>query len=268
MIFKNVIKHLRIFIVLVKFSLSKGMMYSLDFISGLLINLVFTVMHILVFLIIYNHTDNISGWNKYQTILFMGTFGVITSISQAFYFLGMIMFPNKVRSGDLDLFIVKPVNTRFYVAFNEFNISALFNLIPSILFIVYAVVNLDFEITIFRVIGYLVFLLMMISLHFNLMSVANYFAFYFIKTDAFGMMDDTLTNFTYRVPGVVYKGAAKMILYIVLPYGLLCTIPTKFFTDSLSFSDWIITISVFIAYNLIGHLFWKKGFANYSSSTS
>ncbi|MCP4180361.1 MAG: hypothetical protein GY756_21575, partial [bacterium] len=85
MIIKNVIKHLRIFIVLIKYSLSKGMMYSLDFISGLLINLVFTVMHILVFLIIYNHTDNISGWNKYQTILFMGTFGVITSISQAFY---------------------------------------------------------------------------------------------------------------------------------------------------------------------------------------
>ena len=64
------------------------------------------------------------------------------------------------------------------------------------------------------------------------------------------------------------KGISKVIFYLILPYGLIATIPTEFFTGTMTITEWIISISVCIVFTLLRRLIWKEDLKKYSSVSS
>lgn len=98
--------------------------------------------------------------------------------------------------------------------------------------------------------------------------VRNGTNFWFTKVDNIYKLENELVNFSFKVPGIMYKGIGKIIFYFILPYGLIATMPTEFLAGTMTISGWIISMGVCSIFTLLTRFLWKKGLARYSSASS
>lgn len=159
----------------------------------------------------------------------------------------------------------------FYACGNSFesiHIGSILISILGIMMVSYGDLNLEVEITAVKVIGYIFLLVVMIILMYNLMVILRCSSFWFMKVDNIYKLENELVNFSFKVPGIMYKGIGKIIFYFILPYGLIATIPTEFLAGTMTISAWIISIGVCSVFTLLTRFLWKRGLARYSSASS
>lgn len=252
----------------VKFRLNLKMMYSVDFWVGIVTDLSAFLLQVVMYSVLFLNTDQINGWSKYQVIFFIGTFIAIDSLRMMTYFFGIMNIPTLIRTGKLDIYIVKPVNTLMLISVESIDMTRIITLLMGVIIQVYAYMHLRFAVTIGMVIGYLVlFLLMYFLLYFIMLSFYS-LSFWVTSVNVLFKVDMELNNFAFRVPGIVYEGICKIIFYILIPYGMIATIPTKFLTQGLGIREWVTVIAVFICYAIFGLYIWNKGLKHYNSASS
>jgi len=261
-------KYIRVFIHLLKLRLSREMIYSFNFFSALLIDGILFVIQMLAFTTIFSQVDSVNGWSKFHVIIFIGTFTILDGLYMATYFFGVITIGDKIRNGELDIYITKPVNTLFLISFENMNIGSILVSILGIMMVLYGSINLGIEITIMKVLGYIFLLFIMNILMYNLMVILRCSSFWFTKVDNIYKLENELVNFSFKIPGIMYKGIGKIIFYFILPYGLIATIPTEFLAGTMTVVGWSISIGVCGVFSLLTRCLWKRGLARYSSASS
>ena len=253
---------------LLKFRLNRQMIYSFNFWAVLFVDLSVFLIQIAVFSTIFLQVDNINGWNRYQLIFFVGTFTILDSLYMCTYFFGVIGIPDKVHTGKLDIYITKPINTLFFVAFENMDFGSILLLIPGIMMITYSALRLGVAVDLGHILGYSFLIILMLVLMFDLMIIIRSAAFWFTRVDSLHEFENEMVNFSFRVPGVVFKGISKLIFYILLPYGLMATAPTQFFTGVLDSRYWILTLLVCVTFTFLSQFIWKLGLKRYGSASS
>lgn len=261
-------KYIRIFIHLLKLRLSREMIYSFNFFAALFVDGIMFIIQMLAFTTIFSQVDSVNGWSKFHVIIFIGTFTILDGLYMATYFFGVITIGDKIRNGELDLYITKPINTLFFVSFENMNIGSILISILGAIMVAYGTENLGIEITLIKVIGYMFLMFLMYILMYDLMIILRCCGFWFTKADNIYKLENELVNFCFKVPGIMYKGIGKMIFYFILPYGLIATIPTEFIAGTMTVQGWLTAISVCSVFSFLAIFLWKRGLGRYSSASS
>lgn len=261
-------RYWRIFVRLLKFRLSNQMIYRASFWTVFIVDMSMFLIQLAVFSALFLNVDNINGWNKYQMIFFVGTFNLVDSTNMFLFFFGVISIPWKIREGKLDIYMTKPMNTLFWLSFENIDVSSCLLFIPGSLMVGYATLKLGITLTVGKILGYLFLLALMLLLFYDLMLIIRTLSFWFTKTDAVNELENEMIGFSLRVPGIVYTGLAKLVLYVLLPYALFATIPTQFFTNSLSLGQWALVIGVVLSFTVLAQGLWRLGLKNYASASS
>ncbi len=261
-------KYARLLYVFMKVRLNKSMMYSFNFWTAFITDLSIFMLQIAMFSAIFLNIGTLNGWNVYQMIVFIGTFTILDASYMATYFFGVLTIPEKIRTGTLDQYIVRPVSTLFYVSFENVDPGSLVVIVPGIMMVSYGIGMLGITVTAGAIAGYVFLLLVMYFLMYDLMIIIRTFAFRFVKIDAFCEIEGELVSFSFRIPGIVFKGAWKLIFYVLLPYGLMATIPAQFLTDVLDGRYWLLSLGVSAVFGFLCVFLWKRGMRRYSSASS
>lgn len=134
--------------------------------------------------------------------------------------------------------------------------------------VLWGVRELGIRLTAWAVIGYVLIFGMMFLLMYCLMVVLRVPAFWLVRINAFSSLENTLVEFSFRVPGVVFRGVWKVLLYVVLPYGLMATLPTQFLTGGMRLEHWLLAGGVLAVFWIIMLVLWKAGLRRYGSASS
>lgn len=261
-------KHIKFYMATIKFGIKLKVVYRMNFWLGFISDIVYYSVLLCTFLAIFNKIDVINGWNSYQIMFFLGTFFVIDSVAMVTYFLGVVGIPYKIRMGDLDLYLTKPMNPLFLVSAHRFEFSFAFNMLYGLTMLIYSWYHLHLQITALKIIGYITLLILMYILMFTIMVILASASFWFIRIDSLQSLHQELTHFISRVPGIAYRGIWRIFFLVVVPYGLIATVPTQFATAALKGKYWLITIGVSLAYWYLCLFIWNKGLKRYNSASS
>lgn len=261
-------RYLKLFVMLLKFKLNRSMVYSFNFYMVFFADMSLYIIQLLTFSVIFSAVETINGWHFYQMIVFMGTFSIIDSLNMSTYFFGLINLPDKIRTGNLDLYIVKPINTLFYCSFDNMNPGSLLSVTSGIIIVTYGLIRGNVVITPSKIIGYVFLVLMMELLYYDLLLLFRLTAFWFIRINSFIEAEDALISFCFRIPGVVFRGFSKVIFYVIVPYGIIATIPTQFFTGVLDGTYWLMTVLVVTVFTFLSFSLFNVGRRRYTSASS
>lgn len=264
----KVLRYFKFCITLLKFKINRQMTYSFSFWSGFFVDLTVFAIQLAVFSTVFSQVTNINGWNQFQMIFFVGTFTVLDSIYMSTYFFGVIAIPEKIRTGKLDIYLTKPINTLFYLSFENMDFGSIILTIPGILMLAYSSSKLGIVITPWKLLGYILLIILMLILMYDLMVIIRSSAFWLIRIESLQEFENEMVNFSFRVPGVAFRGITKLIFFIILPYGLMATIPTQFFTASANNSIYIMAIIVCLVFTILSQILWKASLRHYGSASS
>ncbi len=70
----------------------------------------------------FHHTTSLGGWDYWEIVVLLGVFNALTGVIEAVLRPGIGQLAGEVRSGELDLVLVKPVDAQGFVSFRRLDI--------------------------------------------------------------------------------------------------------------------------------------------------
>ena len=261
-------RNLRFIFILLKLKLSRMMMYRLSFFGATFVDGSLFILWLLMFNAIYSQVDSIGGWNRGQTIVFLGTFSLLNAINMTIYFFGVISIPGKIKDGELDHYLTKPINPLLRITFENINPGSAPLILLSIGIIAYGLSLQGIALSPGTILLYALFVILMAVLYYDMEVILRTIPFFVISAANIERFEGAAIELCMRIPGVLFKGVFKVLFYVILPYGIMATIPTQIITNSASGTMVAASVVVVIVFTVFTQWFWRFGLKNYKSASS
>ena len=261
-------RNIRFILLLLKLKLSRMMMFRLGFFGAFIADGTMFVVQLLAFETIYSQVDSIGGWNRGQMVIFVGTFAVINALNMLVYFFGLVDIPGKIRRGDLDQYLTKPVNPLLRITFENINPGSVPLVAFSVLIVCYGVSITGMTVSLATGLAYSALVILMTVLWYDMMLILRTIPFLVISANGIMQLEDQLIEMNFKIPGVLYKGLFKALFYFMLPYGIMSTVPTQMLSGVLSLPGLVHALCVTLIFTMFALWFWKYGLRHYKSAGS
>ena len=249
-----------------KASFISDLEFRVNFVLKLVTDILWYAAQIFTFEVLYLQTPVIGHWNLEQTRVFLGVLFVVDSIYMTFLHENLDRFTDKVRKGDLDLLLVKPVLSQFMISFQKITVAYVFNFIISMSWLLWSLSRVsDFS---------WVNLLWLIVMVPNGILVYYSFRFMFAATAVIFVRSENLQFLWYNFvklgyrPDSIYFPWLKFLILTIIPVGIIASVPARTILDPPDFSliAWSLFLGPFTVY--LSTLYWKYCLKHYTSASS
>ena len=248
---KNMKKNCKVLRELILLRFHGLMVFRLDFFGPFFVDGSLFLIQLVAFGAVYANVDQIGGWRIGEMILYIGTFSLINAVSMTICFFGLNGIPGKVQSGELDLYLTKPVSPLFRLTFENISPGSIPLVLMSICIIAYGAGHLQVEVTGRAVGAYLFWVALMEILYYEMEVIIRSVSLYIISTAR-----------------IAFYGVYKVIFYLLLPYGIMATLPVQSLIGEMDLGLAIYGILVALLFSFLTGVIWKKGLRRYHSASS
>ena len=260
-------KYLLILKAYFKGSLMNLMEYKFNFISGGTFELVWLFMYLIFIDTIFIHTETVNGWDKYRMLMLTFQGGLMDSVFTFLIVPGLKRLPEMINTGTLDFILLKPLNQRFAISFNEFDIPQIKNIIINITGLMYCFIKLNIRMTPLKLLLYILLSLNGFFLIYSIMFILMSLAFWFMRMDiVMGIGSELIT--IGNKPMQIYPRLLQKILIFVIPLFVCFNFPILFAVKDLSVSYILYSFMASFIFFLLSNFIFKKGVRRYVGSGS
>ena len=259
-------KILRIMFHNIKISLLNELAHKANFLMRFLSDSVFFLVYFIFYTVIYSYVSNINGWGKYEILLLMGTFHIVISLFTAFFVPNLAQIPGLVKSGGLDRFLVKPINTQFLLSTHVIDIGSLVNIILGI-----AIVSISFE----RIKITIVAANIMLYVIYIALGVLTLYSVLFILICSIFWLKDSTWSIKFFMtfnsfadkPVTIYKGVIYRLLVYIFPIGLVANVPANVILNKNDYGLELCLGVMSCVLFFLSRYIWKKGIRLYEGAS-
>jgi ABC-2 type transport system permease protein len=263
---KTLRKYLHLFRAFFKASLVADLEYRANFATRILTDIIWYAAQILTFEALFRVTNRIGSWDLPQTRVFLGLLFIVDAFYMIFFSDNLDRMSEKVRKGEMDLLLAKPVSSQFMLSFQRVNTAIIGNLLIAIGWFIFSLLHLP-EVHWLRL-GWLLILIPvgLISLYairFMFCSVSLIFT----KADNVQYLWYQLYRLGMR-PDSIYFPWLKIVILTVLPVAVIASVPAHAVLEPPNFGLflWVTVWCVALVY--LSHRFWNYCLKFYSSASS
>lgn len=265
-IFNPFIQFLRLHVLYLKISAKHLAAYKMSAFLTILFSLVFLVAEILTVDIYYQFSNHIGNWDQPSFYILLGTFNVITCLYTFFFEISHDEFVYKLRFGELDADLIRPMDAQAYTAIQRVDYASLFNLILPSWLIFTGIQDLSLTVTAFD-------LCLFVLLIANGVFIVHLINQFFVNF-SFWMID--VSNLTAASNQVVQLGSRPKHVYPkFIQFGFSYVVPiilcTNLSINVLKHEQlehlFILTAATIFLFALV-RIQWKMGLKRYSSASS
>lgn len=261
-------KYLYLYKVLFTISLVRMMENRFDFIFRFIPTTLTLILNVLTVNFIYSRVNEISGWQKSELFLLMGTYYIVWGIFFGLFIQNLGKINKYVRRGDLDLFLTKPIDSQFYISTRvsiDFGEAA--TLVTGVYLVFLSLSQLNIHPSLMDGVIYIFLILNAVILAYSLWFITMTFSIWLGKLPELHEAFLSLYEIN-KYPIDIYQGILKTFFIFFLPLAVMVTFPTRFLLGSLSLSFifWSFASGLLTLY--VSHVFWNFALKRYTSASS
>jgi len=262
----NFYKIYKIIRIIIRNNFAAQLQYRLNLIIRILGALAELLVTLVFFRLIYNFTSYIGEWDYEQMIILVLAVDITRNLLLGCFVKNLPKIESMIIDGKLDLYITKPINSQFYISFQQISLGHIIQLIVSLCILMIVLYNSKtITVDICSVILYLFCLLCGSLIGYSLWIIIMSYSFYIIKVKALHeIFLDSLQLGKY--PSSVYKKHIRRILLYVFPVLMISAYPTEIFLRFASISSVMVLIIVTICLFIISNFVWWFGIRLYESA--
>jgi ABC-2 type transport system permease protein len=259
--------YLRIWLASARYSLMRMMMFRGDFIVWSFVELFWMGVNLLLISVIYQHTQSVAGWTKYEMMLLVGTSLLVQRFLMGFFWSSIFDMGRNVRTGNFDFFLAQPGNVMFMATTRKLDPDSLMNSIIAAGVVVYAVHKLGLHPGFNDVAIYLTMLLCGLTIHYSVLVMSVSLVFWLTSAQGVEGIYFTLTEFS-RLPGQAFKGIARFLFVWILPVVVISNVPAQTLLHGLNWkwAGWLFVLAV--GWLTLAIVTFNRGLRRYSSASS
>lgn len=260
-------KYLKIFAAFFRASAISDLEYRLNIVMKVVTDYVWYAAQLSVFEVLFRNVNQVSGWTLDTTRVFMAMLFVVDSLWMLLFSENLDKLSERVRKGELDLLLAKPVNSQFMISIQRVSTAYVFNVTFTFGYLIWALANLPFEVSWYRLLYLIVLIPASLVLTYAIRFFFSATALIFARAENINYVWYNIYRLGMR-PEVMYPPWLRYIVLTILPMGFLASVPTRVL---LGFAEpWMIVIELMITSILLymSTRFWAFALRSYSSASS
>ncbi|MCL5965761.1 MAG: ABC-2 family transporter protein [Deltaproteobacteria bacterium] len=215
---------------------------------------------------LFDHTDNLGGYDRHEAILFFLTFNLTDVLAQAFL-RGIYQLQGDIRLGKFDYVISKPVDPLFYSLARLTDILDIIFLVPIVLLIVVTVYQLKAALTVAAVAVYLLLVLLGMAIVLSLHIVSGALTVWTMETEnLIWLYRESMT--IGRFPPEIYSDVIRFIYTYIMPVIIIIAFPVKGMLGRLAAGDILLAFAAAMIFLAGSVVLWRASLKRYSSASS
>jgi len=261
-------RYATIYAALWKNSVSREMGFKSNFILWIIVELLWFALQLTFFNVIYNQTQSIAGWTRWEVVLLVGASHFIQQIFQAFFLTNCTGLSELVRTGKLDFLLLLPINTRFIVSVRQVDLGGFVNAASAVAVMVFALHKLQIIPTSPQILGFSALAISGILLHYSLMMILAATAFFAVRAQGIVWGYYNMFNIS-RMPEGAFRGIFRAVFTFILPMTMVANVPAKTLAHKMTAPSQIaLLLAITATWFLVSELFWRFSLRRYTSASS
>jgi ABC-2 type transport system permease protein len=227
----SVARHLRLFWALARYSLARELAFRGNFLAKVSVEILWLVILLLFYKTIFGRMPgnaSIADWTQARYLFFVGCYFTLEGLIETFFLENCNGFADLVRSGDLDFYLLKPMDEQFLISCRNIDWSTAPNVLMGGGVMVYSLVQMGWAFDPVRVGVFLVMLACGTAIAYSLLIALTSTSIYFVRNQSLYEMWWLFTSFM-RYPRDIFRStwawAIGWVFSFVVPVMLVVYVP-------------------------------------------
>ncbi|MDR1588606.1 MAG: ABC-2 family transporter protein [Oscillospiraceae bacterium] len=263
---KAVKKYMRVYGLFVRHSIMSMMEYRANFVAGVLVECCFLTLKLMYVFVVFLTGLSINNLSPYYVMLYVGNYTVITGIYNGLFAENLWWLPFNIKTGMLDLLLVKPISIQFYISTKKLSLPMLAaNVVTGITMIIIALCNIEFNASVGGVILYFLFLICGVSIAYFLFLLPMLLSFWTIESRGLIAISDKAWDIN-MMPMHIYGRYIQRLLVFIIPFFAITNFQPLVLIDRLDFryGVWMILCPLILGF--ISRVLFRRGVRKYESA--
>ncbi len=258
----------KIWLASARYSITRTLMFRGDFFVWALVELFWMTVNLLTISVLYEHTDSIAGWSKYQMILLVGTSLLIQRFLMGFFWSSIFEMGRNIRSGNFDFFLAQPGNVMFMATTRKLDPDGLINSLVAGGVVLYAARQLGLDLGAANLALYAAMVACGIVIHYSVLVLSISVAFWLTSAQGIEGTYFTLTEFS-RLPREAFKGLVSRVLFVwLLPVVVVTNTPARALFDGFDLGLALWLFGAAAVWFVLAVIVFHRGLRRYASASS
>jgi ABC-2 type transport system permease protein len=242
--------------------------YRLNVITKIFTDVLWYGAQASVFEVLFHHVPQISGWTLPVARVFMAILFLVDAIWMVMFQENFERLSWKVKRGELDLMLVKPINSQFMVTMQKQNTSYIFNVLLTLVYFFLMLSHLPDPTSTTRVaVMFVVAIPTALAINYS-------FRLMFATLSVIYTNAESVNHVWYQIyrlgmrPDPFYPPWLRLVVLSVLPVGFIASVPARILTGDATWA--LILAGPLLAFLLLwlSHQIWEKALTRYASASS
>ena len=257
----------RIWLSSARYSLTRMLMFRGDFFVWALVELFWMSVNLLMVSVIYDHTDSVAGWSKYQMMLLVGTSMLIQRFLMGFFWSSIFEMGRNIRSGNFDYFLAQPGNIMFMATTRKIDPDSLLNSVVAMAVVAYSAHRLGLHPGAGDIALYALMIACGLVIHYSMLVLSISLAFWITSAQGIEGSYFTLSEFS-RLPRQAFRGLASMVFVWILPVVVVSNAPARTLLHGFDALTVLWVIGITVVWFALAVFVYHRGLRRYSSASS
>lgn len=260
-------RYIKLWLAFFRNSLSRDMEFKMNFIGNLFIDTIFYGSLFFFFSVIFSYVDSLGDFTKDAVIIFL----IITYLTDTvfLFFFGSNTFQvnRLVVRGDLDMLLLKPVSSLFFISFRYVSTYAIISSLILMGILLRATYLYPSSIGFFNYLMFFISFIMGILILYCVEFMIACLVFWYKNFSVGGWLASELIKYSRR-PDSIYSGVFRKALFTVFPMALVSSLPARMLLFEPSITLLSLQFCITSIAILLAILVWNRGLLRYDSASS
>jgi ABC-2 type transport system permease protein len=267
---KQFFHYLRLWLALARFSLVREFAFRANFLVKVFVEILWLGILIAFYETIFSKTSMVAGWDRYQYLFFLGFYFAIGGLLETLFLENCNNFADLVRTGDLDFYLLKPMDEQFLVSCRTIDWSCAPNVLMGGGVMLAALFFGDWQFDLVRLGLFFVLLLCGTALAYGFLLLLTSASVWFMRNQSLFEMwwlFTTLMRYPKEIFGGKWENVGSFFYYIV-PIMLVTNVPASVMMRAVEPTMVAYTFAATIATLWVSRRFFQFALRRYRSASS
>lgn len=266
------LRYFHLWLSFAKFSLLGELAFRGNFLIKVFVEILWLGILLLFNTILFNETSSVADWSQYEYLFFVGCYFAMGGMLETLFLENCNGFADLVRSGDLDFYLLKPIDEQFLVSCHKVDWSCAPNVLMGAGVMGYALWGMGWQFDPLAAGLFLVMFTAGVALAYGFLLALTAGSIWFMRNQSLFEMWWLLSTLM-RYPREIFKGRwaspAGLFFSFAVPIMLVTNVPARVMVKPLD-QPWMVAYMLFATVVVVwaSRWFFRLALRRYRSASS
>jgi ABC-2 type transport system permease protein len=268
-------RYLRLLGALARYSLAREVAFRGNFVVRVAVEVLWLVIMLIFYRTVFGKTPSVAGWDEASFLFFLGCYFALGGLIETFFLGNCVEFAELVRSGDLDCYLLRPIDEQFLLTCRDIDLSTVPNVLMGAGVMAVALVEVGWRFDPLRLAVFLGLFLCGVAIAYSFLVLLTSTSIWFVRNqnlmEAWWLFTSLMRypRAIFTEQGSPWAALLGWVFSFALPIMLVVNVPSDVMVRALA-DPWLIGFTVLAAVVLLAgsRAFFLFSLRRYRSASS